>query len=98
METQQLPKGGMTMQSEDLRELLDSTFEELALVLGGAFAMHRINEEAIWQIMKSMDELHSKTVARLEGLEQKESRKPDRSSFQPHPAVEALLQKLRRNS
>lgn len=86
------------MQSEDLRELLDSTFEEVTLVLGGAFAVHRFSEEAIWQIMKSLDELHSKAVARIEGLEQKEGGKPARSSFQPHPAVEALLQKLRRNS
>ncbi len=86
------------MQSDALRELLDSTFEELALVLGGAFAMHQFSEDAIWQIMESLETVHSKAVAKLDGLGSKESLKPERNPFQPHPAIEALLQKLRRKA
>lgn len=86
------------MQSDAARELLDNTFEELVLIMGGAFAVHQFSDEAVWQIMKSLDELHSKAVAKLQGLGHKENSRPERGSFEPHPAVEAFLKKLQRNS
>jgi hypothetical protein len=84
------------MQSNSMRELLDSTFEELALLLGGAFAVHRFSEDAVWQIMKGLETAHAKATAKLQGLGPTEGRKPEGDPFQPHPTVEALLLKLRK--
>lgn len=82
------------MPVDQTRELLDHTFEEIALILGGAFAVHQIPDEAIWQIIKSLDAVHSKAVAQLEGTKEFVEQRKD--SFQPHPAVENLLRKLRK--
>lgn len=86
------------MSSDSLKDLLDTTFEELVLVLGGAFAVHRFSEDAIWQIMKSVETVHAKAVARIDGLGPKEAGAAGTGRFQPHPAVHALLQKLRRRA
>lgn len=84
------------MPTHPMRDLLDGAFEELALVLGGAFAVHQVGDEAVWQIMKGVESVHGKAVSMLDGMAPKASRTPDRSPYEPHPAVEAMLRKLRK--
>lgn len=85
------------MQTTDARKLLDATFEEIALVLGGIFAVHDVQDEAVWQIMKHLDVAHGNALGKLEGLDPA-ARRPTypKHEYTHHPAVEALLLKLRR--
>lgn len=86
------------MAEHAVRELMDRTFEEIALVLGGAFAVHSIQDEAVWQIMKSLDAIHDKAVAKLAGPAPRDHAEPGQPTLTPHPAVEALLRKLRKRT
>lgn len=87
------------MQTTDARKLLDATFEELALVLGGIFAVHDVQDEAVWQIMKHLDLAHENALAKIEGFDPDARRAASpRSEYSHHPAVEALLLKLKRRT
>lgn len=79
------------------RKLLDDTFREVALVFGGIFAVHEVPDEAVWQLMKHLDIAHGNALAKLDGIEPGPDRPASpRHGFETHPAVEALLLKLKR--
>lgn len=87
------------MESAAARNLINETFEDVALVLGGIFAVHGVEDEAVWQVMKHLDLAHENALVKLAGMEPLPPRPtaPARDSV-PHPAVEALLAKLRKRS
>lgn len=85
------------METAEARKLLDDTFREVALVLGGIFAVHEVPDEAVWQIMKHLDIAHENALSKLDGLGPGPERpNPPRHGYETHPAVEALLLKLKR--
>lgn len=85
------------METADASKLLDDTFREVALVLGGIFAVHDVQDEAVWQIMKHLDIAHENAMSKLDGLGPGHERpNPPRHGYKTHPAVEALLLKLKR--
>lgn len=87
------------METGDVQKLFDETFREVALVLGGIFAVHDVPDEAVWQIMKHLDIAHENALSKLDGLEPKPERPGQpRHTYEPHPAVEALLMKLRKRA
>ncbi len=47
------------MTTEHFRLTIDKTFEEMALVLGGIFAVHNVENEVVWQVMKHLDMIHT---------------------------------------
>lgn len=85
------------MDSAEVRRLLESTIEDIALVLGGIFAVHAVEDDVVWKVMQHLDMSHAKALARLD--EADSTRRIDRqrraAPSEPHPAIEALLRKLR---
>ena len=60
------------MNADRMRKVMDETFEETAIALGGAFALHRISDEAVRKIVKILDSIHSRAIARIDGMVEKE--------------------------
>lgn len=84
------------MNAIEARKLLDETVEEIAMVLAGIFAIHDVENEVVWQAMKHIDMAHESALAKLEGLDPKSGGSVRaRPAPSAHPAVEALITKLR---
>lgn len=85
------------METEEARKLMDVTFEEIVCVLGGILAVHNVADEAVWQIMKHIDIAHENALLKLEEPGPNFGRASVVGrSYKPHPAVEALLLKLKK--
>jgi hypothetical protein len=84
------------MEKDQFRKLLDSTFEEVALVMAGILSAHGAQDEMFWQVMKHLDIAHQNALENLGGMPPYRSNSalaPNREGH--HPAVDALLLKLR---
>ena len=87
------------MEKTDIRKLLEYTFSEIAMVLGGIFVVHDVADEAVRQIMKHLDITHENALSKLDGLCLKASEpKHAGHSYEHHPAVAAFLIKLKKTS
>jgi hypothetical protein len=85
------------LSTAEARELIDDLFEEEALALGGLVALHGVDDQLVWRLVRNMDALRGKA---LRWLEEKAPRAPGRASPEerrptPHPAIEEFLRKLR---
>jgi len=49
----------------EVRQLVDDLFEEEALVIGGLVAVHRLDDELVWRLMKSFDIIRSRFLQRI---------------------------------
>jgi len=82
----------------EARELIDELFEEEALVIGGLVAVHDIEDDLVWRLVRNLDVIRSKALRRIEARESGDRndtaiRHPN---LRPHPAIEDFLLKLRR--
>ncbi|HAM34581.1 MAG TPA: hypothetical protein DEB40_03265 [Elusimicrobia bacterium] len=82
---------------EKARELVLDLFEEEALVIGGLAAVHGLDDDLVWRLMRNLDVILDKSLRRLESSEASPA-KADRDAVntKPHPAIEDFLLKLRR--
>lgn len=81
------------------KKLMDSTFEEIALMFGGIFAVHGVADEVVWQIMKHLDLAYENALSKLDGIESKAGKFTSaKHRYTPHPAVETMLIKLRKQT
>ncbi len=82
----------------EARELIDELFEEEALVLGGIVAVHAVDDDLVWRLVRNLDAIRGKALRRIAAQE------PDRvagapaarPNLRPHPAIEEFLLKIRR--
>ena len=83
---------------ESARGLILDVFEEEALVIGGLAAVHGIDDDLVWRVMRSLDVILAKSLRRLESSNTAGPDKENREnvSTKPHPAIEDFLLKLRR--
>ncbi|NIO57337.1 MAG: hypothetical protein GTN72_14395 [Candidatus Latescibacteria bacterium] len=83
----------------DAKRLILDLFEEEALVIGGLVAIHEVEDDLVWRLVKNLDVIRLKTLRRLK--EENPSEDGDefvsRPDLKPHPAVEEFLMKLRRD-
>lgn len=88
---------GMISKAE-ARELINDLFEEEALVIGGLVAVHEIEDELVWRLVKNLDVIRGKVLRRLEDKTpvDRDSPSPGRPNLKPHPAIEDFLLSLRR--
>lgn len=77
------------------QRLLDETIEDIALVFAGIFAEHGVRDEVVWKAMKHLDISRAQALARLEDAAADANRPKPSAQARLHPAVEALLAKLR---
>jgi hypothetical protein len=77
-----------------MEKLVNDLFEDLGLTIGGLVAIHELPDAFVWRLFRTLDELRLKAVRRADGSV---SHQPSLvSGFEPHPAVEEFLRKLRR--
>lgn len=82
--------------TEEAKDLINDLFEEEALVIGGLVAVHEMDDDLVWRLMKNLDAIRGKALRRIEDRTS-ESEAPERKpNLKPHPAIEDFLQNLRR--
>lgn len=83
---------------DDARALIKELFEEEALVIGGLVAVHDVEDDLVWRLMKNLDVIRAKAMRRLDDREAEtpEGKPVNRAKLKPHPAIEDFLLNLRR--
>ena len=82
----------------EVQELINDLFEEEALVIGGLVAVHKIEDDIVWRLVKNIDVIRRKVLRRLEDKapEDGDGGPARRPNLKPHPAIEDFLLSLRR--
>ena len=82
----------------EARELIDDLFEEEALVLGGLVAVHEVDDDLVWRLVRNLDVIRGKVLRRLEdrAADDRDVPSPRHPNLKPHPAIEDFLLSLRR--
>ena len=82
----------------EARELINDLFAEEALVIGGLVAVHEIDDELVWRLVKNLDVIRGKVLRRLETKAPtgEDQPPPERPNLKPHPAIEDFLLSLRK--
>ena len=82
----------------EARELITDLFEEEALVIGGLVAVHNVDDDLVWRLVKNLDVIRGKILRRLEDneLPGDAAVPPRRPNLKPHPAIEDFLLSLRK--
>jgi hypothetical protein len=83
----------------EARAVIDDLFEEEALIIGGLVALHSIEDEVIWRLIRSLDAIRRKALRRLADEEptDDDTSEPGEINRRPHPAIQEFLLKLRRD-
>ena len=90
--------GGATFDKTEVRELINDLFEQQGLVIGGLVAVHKVDDDLVWRLIRNIDGIRRKFLRRLE------EKTPDdegggtsqRTELKPHPAIEEFLLSVRR--
>jgi len=82
----------------EARQLINDLFEEEALILGGLVAVHRVDDDLVWRLVKNLDVIRGKALRRVEAGDAQvghggPAARPD---LKPHPAIEDFLFAIRR--
>ena len=82
----------------EVRELITDLFEEEALLIGGLIAVHKVDDDLVWRLIKNLDVIRGKILRRLEDneLPGDAAVPPRRPNLKPHPAIEDFLLSLRK--
>ncbi len=82
----------------EAREMINDLFEEEALVIGGLVAVHEVDDDLVWRLIKNLDVIRGKVLRRLEDRTLADEDRPPvrRPNLKPHPAIEDFLLSLRR--
>jgi hypothetical protein len=81
-----------------LYELLNDTFRDISLCLGGIFLTHKADDKLIWEIANSIEDIYYKQMDRLESILGSGvifDIEADKKDLHPHPAIEGLLKTLK---
>jgi len=81
----------------DATDLIDDLCEQIALAIGGVAAVHEVDDDLVWGLIKNLDAIRRKALLRVGIRDPKEIRGAlmRGASFKPHPAIEDFLLKLR---
>lgn len=92
--------GGETamISKAEVRDLINDLFEEEALVIGGLVAVHEMDDDLVWRLVKNLDVIRGKVMRRLEDKAPADGdgTPPRRPNLKPHPAIEDFLLSVRR--
>jgi len=82
----------------EVKDLINDLFAEAALVLGGLVALHKVEDDVVWRLVRSLDAIRRKFLRRLEDKDPDDEGggPPKRPNLKPHPAIEDFLLSLRR--
>ena len=80
-----------------VKELIDDLFEEEALVIGGLAAVHKMDDDLVWRLVKNLDVIRRKVLRRIDDkTPDNGGLSPKQSNITPHPAIEEFLRTLGR--
>ena len=82
----------------EAKALVNDLFEEEALVIGGLVAVHLMDDDLVWRLVKNLDVIRGKTLRRIEAKDAQSAgdTAAARPNLRPHPAIEDFLLKLGR--
>lgn len=82
----------------EAKGLVNDLFEEEALVIGGLVAVHRLDDDLVWRLVKSLDVVRGRFLRRVDDQEASDNGKgpSPRPNLRPHPAIEDFLLNIRR--
>jgi len=81
----------------EARDPINDLFEEEALVIGGLVAVHKMDDDLVWRLIKNLDVIRVKVLRRLDDEPPGDDGKSwyHRPNMKPHPAIEDFLLSLR---
>lgn len=80
---------------EEAKEIIRDLFEEEGLVIGGIVSVHEVEDDVVWQLMKSLDVVRRKVLSRLDDSDGEDEPETKNPNLQPHPAIEEFLRRVR---
>ncbi len=84
------------MDRQAVRDLVTELFEEEAILLGGIVAVHPVEDEIVWRLVRGLDGLRQRFLRRIEAAEPARSGRATRGHrTEPHPAIERFLRSIR---
>lgn len=83
---------------QEVKELIADLFEQQALVIGGLVAIHKVEDDVVWRLIRNLDVIRRRTLRRLENKDPDDEGggPPKRPNLKPHPAIQDFLLSLRR--
>lgn len=86
----------MMIATKETKDLINDLFEEVALVIGGLAAVHEMDDDLIWRLVKNLDVIRGKALRRIEDRNSENDVPERKPKLKPHPAIEDFLRNLRR--
>ena len=85
---------------DEARDMVDEIFEQEALLIGGILAVHGMEDDLVWRLIRNMDVIRGRVLRKLEEREEDEcDGVPEKSiNLKPHPAIQDFLLKIRREN
>jgi hypothetical protein len=85
------------MSKAEVKVLIRDLCREQALVIGGLVAVHRVEDDVVWRLVKSLDAIRRNFMRRLEDKDPDGDGPgpPRRPNLKPHPAIVHFLDSLR---
>jgi len=83
---------------EEARDLVDEIFEEEALLIGGIVAVHGMDDDLVWRLIRNLDVIRGRVLRRLDNRDEDEidDSPNEKVNLNPHPAIQDFLIKIRR--
>jgi len=85
------------MSKAEVKDLIRDLCREQALVIGGLVAVHRVDDDVVWRLVKNLDLIRRRFLRRLEEEGPDDGGgPPEGPNLKPHPAIDEFLLSLRR--
>jgi len=94
---------------DEARDMVDEIFEQEALLIGGILAVHGMEDDLVWRLIRNLDVIRGRVMRKLDDREDDEC--PEdilqdkrtclradthrQVNLKPHPAIEDFLIKIR---
>lgn len=87
------------IEKTEVRELILDLVEEAALAIGGLVAVHDVEDDLVWRLMRTLDVIRGRALRRLDEHESAEEEQPPAGgpAAQPHPAIQEFLARIRKD-
>lgn len=82
----------------EAKEMVLDLFEEEALVIGGLVAVHGVQDDLVWRLIRNLDVICGRVLRRIDqyGLAVEEAAAVGEPGPKPHPAIAEFLARLRK--